>query len=204
MRKGLDWDELHDNVRRMISCATRCAARPRSLPPRSISRVSTSPRSSASGCEGIGVDYLIKRKYLTWGDNTTLDRPSSADPARLSQHRRGALSLHLRAAQHRQPRQRHGLRLRHLRQHQHGQCEHASRFGDIWHGQASGSIATSIWPATAKTSRCAPVARTGNIAPGITTTGRSCATPRRAVSASSGCWASTTTFRAWQKITPQA
>ncbi len=31
--------------------------------------------------DGIGMDYLIKRKFLTWGTNTTLDPSSSADPA---------------------------------------------------------------------------------------------------------------------------
>src|SRR5215831_4292430 len=31
--------------------------------------------------DGIGMDYLIKRKFLTWGTNTTLDASSSADPA---------------------------------------------------------------------------------------------------------------------------
>ena len=31
--------------------------------------------------EGIGIDYLIKRKFLTWGVNTTLDASRSSDPA---------------------------------------------------------------------------------------------------------------------------
>jgi hypothetical protein len=32
-----------------------------------------------SRVDGIGMDYLIKRKFLTWGENTTLDGSRSSD-----------------------------------------------------------------------------------------------------------------------------
>ena len=42
---------------------------------------STSTPSKNTGSKGSVIDYLIKRKFLTWGDNTTLDASRSADPA---------------------------------------------------------------------------------------------------------------------------
>lgn len=81
VRKGLEWDVLVENTKRMLSL-------------RNEMRSSTKVIASAVNQSGvdieaverywvkdIGVDYLIKRKFLTWGDNTTLDAASSADPA---------------------------------------------------------------------------------------------------------------------------
>ena len=81
VRKGLKWDRLLRNVERMID--TR-------------NKIGSSSKIIASGVnqndvdldavetfwrDEIGVDNFIKRKFLTWGANTTLDDSRSADPA---------------------------------------------------------------------------------------------------------------------------
>jgi MoaA/NifB/PqqE/SkfB family radical SAM enzyme len=81
VRKGLEWQTLIDNVRRMVALRAEL---------RSPSKIVC----SAVGQEGIdldavekfwvggmGTDYLIRRKFLTWGGNTTLDNLRSADVA---------------------------------------------------------------------------------------------------------------------------
>ena len=152
-------------------CATSSQLPPRSSPRRSTRRASTSMRSRNSGARDRR-RHLIKRKFLTWGVNTTLDSSRSCGSGRLSQHRRSALPLHLRAAEHRQPRQRHGVRLRHLGQHQHGQGQDGRRSATSGTAKASASIARSTWPGAARTSPCARAAPIGSTAPGSTTTGR--------------------------------
>jgi MoaA/NifB/PqqE/SkfB family radical SAM enzyme len=81
VRKGLNWDRLLRNARRMIEMRNR---------------LESSSKIVASGVnqngvdivaverfwrDEIGVDNFIKRKFLTWGVNTTLDAARSADPA---------------------------------------------------------------------------------------------------------------------------
>ena len=79
VRKGLDWGELLANFRRMIALRAEI---------RSSSKIVVSAVNQAGvdinavekyWVEGIGADYIIKRKYLTWGGNTTLDGQRSAD-----------------------------------------------------------------------------------------------------------------------------
>lgn len=80
VRKRLKWDVLLRNVRRMLEMRDATGA---------------SSKIVASGVnqdgvdidaverfwvDEIGVDYFIKRKFLTWGANTTLDPSRSADP----------------------------------------------------------------------------------------------------------------------------
>lgn len=82
VRKGLKWDTLVANVRRMIALRNEL---------RSESKIV----ASCVNQEGVdvdavenfwvrevGIDYLIKRKFLTWGSNTTLDGSQSADASR--------------------------------------------------------------------------------------------------------------------------
>ncbi len=80
VRKGLDFDELQENVRRMLLLRSQM---------RSTTKVIASAVNQNGvdinaveryWVEGIGVDYLIKRKFLTWGANTDLDPAWSADP----------------------------------------------------------------------------------------------------------------------------
>lgn len=79
MRKGLKWERLLRNAQRMIEMRNR---------------MGSSSKIIASGVnqvgvdidaveyfwrEKIGVDNFIKRKFLTWGINTSLDSSRSAD-----------------------------------------------------------------------------------------------------------------------------
>jgi MoaA/NifB/PqqE/SkfB family radical SAM enzyme len=81
VRKGLKWDRLLRNVRRMLDIRNS---------------IKSSSKIIASGVnqqgvdidaverfwrEEIGVDNFIKRKFLTWGVNTSLNAERSADPA---------------------------------------------------------------------------------------------------------------------------
>ena len=187
VRKGLEWDDAGRKRQAHAVAAQRVAQpAPRSSPPRWRSTASTSMRSRNIWVEGIGVDYLIKRKFLTWGVNTTLDASRSADPAAYLNTDEVPVPVHLRAAEHRLARQRHGVRLRHLGQHQHGQRQHGDRSATSGTARVSASIATSTWPGAARTSPCAPAVPTGSIAPGSTTTGRSSRTPRRRASSKLG------------------
>ncbi len=81
VRKGLDFDELNENVRRMIKLRNEMRSTTKVV----ASAVNQSGVDIAAveryWVDGIGIDYLIKRKYLTWGVNTTLDPTKSADPA---------------------------------------------------------------------------------------------------------------------------
>lgn len=79
VRKGLDWETLNLNVERMVALRDELDS-----PTKII--------ASAVNQEGInldevesywvknkGIDYLIRRKFLTWGTNTELDDSRSAD-----------------------------------------------------------------------------------------------------------------------------
>lgn len=81
VREGLEWETLVANFERMVSLRAEL---------RSASKIVC----SAVHQQGIdidavekfwigemGADYLIKRKFLTWGVNTTLDGTRSADPS---------------------------------------------------------------------------------------------------------------------------
>ena len=81
VRKGLEWDSLVENANRMLSL--------RNTLKRTSKIVASAVMQKGIDIDAvekllgrrIGVDYLIKRKFLTWGDNTTLDGSRSADPA---------------------------------------------------------------------------------------------------------------------------
>ncbi len=79
VRKGLKWDVLVANAKRMLRLRDELGS-------------STKIICSAVNQQGvdvdaverywvgkIGLDYIIKRKFLTWGANTTLDDQRSAD-----------------------------------------------------------------------------------------------------------------------------
>lgn len=80
VRKGLEWDELLKNVKRMLALRNKM---------RSTSKIVAScvnqdgvdvDEVERFWVNNIGIDYMIKRKYLTWGVNTTLTSEKSADP----------------------------------------------------------------------------------------------------------------------------
>jgi MoaA/NifB/PqqE/SkfB family radical SAM enzyme len=81
VRAGLEWDTLIANFRRMIALRAEL---------RSSSKIVCSAvRQKGVDIDAVekfwigemGADYLIKRKFLTWGINTTLDGMRSADPS---------------------------------------------------------------------------------------------------------------------------
>ena len=81
VRKGLKWDRLLENVRMMLRLRTELDS--------TSKIVASGVNQNGVDIEAvdrfwrkeIGVDNFIKRKFLTWGDNTTLDPKRSADPA---------------------------------------------------------------------------------------------------------------------------
>ena len=80
VRRGLDWNTLVENVRRILRWRSEL---------RSTSKIIASCVNQKGldieavenfWVSEIGVDYLIKRKFLTWGVSTTLEGSQSADP----------------------------------------------------------------------------------------------------------------------------
>ena len=81
VRKGLDWDELVENVKRMVALRNSLKSSSKIIASAVAQTGVDASAVEKFWVEEIGVDYLIKRKYLTWGVNTTLDPSRSADPA---------------------------------------------------------------------------------------------------------------------------
>jgi MoaA/NifB/PqqE/SkfB family radical SAM enzyme len=81
VRRGLDWDVLVENVSRAIAIRDAMRAPSKIIASAVNQKGVDIDEIEKYWAETIGVDTLIKRKYLTWGDNTTLDGASSADPA---------------------------------------------------------------------------------------------------------------------------
>jgi radical SAM protein with 4Fe4S-binding SPASM domain len=81
VRKGLNWDRLLRNARRMIEIRNKIGSKSKIVASGvnqhgvDIDAVEKFWRTE------IGVDNFIKRKFLTWGENTRLDGSRSADPA---------------------------------------------------------------------------------------------------------------------------
>ncbi|WP_217994803.1 SPASM domain-containing protein [Methylogaea oryzae] len=121
--------------------------------------------------EEIGVDNFIKRKFLTWGVNTSLDGSRSADPSpyldtdnvpcpfifeRLNIDSRGNVMV---CGYDIAANTSMGL-----------VTEHSIK--DIWHGEASAIIAKCIWRTGEGKYLCAPLVRIGNTVHGTTIIGR--------------------------------
>lgn len=79
VRKGLKWDRLLRNVKRMIELRNKLKSNTKIIASGvnqqdvDIAKVEDFWRNE------IGVDNFIARKFLTWGENTTLDDSRSAD-----------------------------------------------------------------------------------------------------------------------------
>lgn len=81
VRKGLNWDQLLQNLRYMIE--RRNATRSKTTIEVSVINqeiVSGNISEIEKFWYAFGVDNVIVRKFLTWGSNTTLDPNKSADP----------------------------------------------------------------------------------------------------------------------------
>jgi hypothetical protein len=81
VRKGLEWDTLVENTKRML-LLRNTLKRPSKIVASAVVQTGVDINAVEKyWVDGIGVDYLIKHKFLTWGDNTTLDGSRSSDPA---------------------------------------------------------------------------------------------------------------------------
>lgn len=80
VRKGLDWNDLVANTRRMLALRNEQRGSSKIIAS-AVAQIGVDMAAVEKfWVEEIGVDYLIKRKFLTWGNNTTLDGSRSTDP----------------------------------------------------------------------------------------------------------------------------
>lgn len=81
VRKGLKWDRLLRNARRMLEMRNRMGS-PSKIVASGVNQKGVDIDAvERFWRDEIGVDNFIKRKFLTWGVNTTLEGSRSADPA---------------------------------------------------------------------------------------------------------------------------
>ena len=80
VRKGLDWQTLLDNVRRMLRLRAELGSQTKIVASCVHQKGVEIDEVEDFWVRDIGIDTLIKRKFLTWGVNTTLDSDKSADP----------------------------------------------------------------------------------------------------------------------------
>jgi MoaA/NifB/PqqE/SkfB family radical SAM enzyme len=81
VRKGLDFQELKANVLRMLRLRNEMRGTTKVIAS-AVNQLGVDIEAVERYWIGeIGVDYLIKRKFLTWGANTVLDPNRSADPS---------------------------------------------------------------------------------------------------------------------------
>jgi MoaA/NifB/PqqE/SkfB family radical SAM enzyme len=81
VRKGLKWDRLLRNVRRMLDIRNSIKGTSKIIASGVNQQGVDIDAVERFWREEIGVDNFIKRKFLTWGVNTSLDAERSADPA---------------------------------------------------------------------------------------------------------------------------
>lgn len=81
VRKGLDWETLLTNVRRMLALRIELGSTSRIVCSTVNQKGVDVDRIEAFWRDEVGLDYVIKRKFLTWGINTTLTGEQSADPS---------------------------------------------------------------------------------------------------------------------------
>ena len=80
VRKGLKWDKLLRNVRRLIKMRNDMGS-PSKIVVSGVNQQGVDLDAVEKFWrEEIGIDNFIRRKFLTWGDNTSLDGSRSADP----------------------------------------------------------------------------------------------------------------------------
>jgi MoaA/NifB/PqqE/SkfB family radical SAM enzyme len=83
VRKGLEWPVLLENVKLALKLRAELSAEsPTKIIASGVNQDGVDVDAVEKfWVEEIGVDYFIKRKFLTWGINTSLDDGRSADPA---------------------------------------------------------------------------------------------------------------------------
>ncbi len=81
VRKGLRWETLLENARRMIRMRNEIKSTSKIIASGVNQTQVDIDRVEKYWMEEVGMDNFIKRKFLTWGTNTTLDDSRSKDPA---------------------------------------------------------------------------------------------------------------------------
>jgi MoaA/NifB/PqqE/SkfB family radical SAM enzyme len=81
VRIGLDWETLVANVRAMLALRNQLGGSSRIICSAVQQKGIDMDAVEAFWVGEIGVDALIRRKFLTWGVNTVLDNTRSADPS---------------------------------------------------------------------------------------------------------------------------
>ncbi|MCK9283044.1 MAG: radical SAM protein [Rhodocyclaceae bacterium] len=81
VRKGLKWKHLLRNARRMIEIRNRIGSTSKIVASGINQQGVDIDAVEKFWRDEIGVDNFIKRKFLTWGLNTSIDPSGSADPA---------------------------------------------------------------------------------------------------------------------------
>lgn len=79
VRKGLKWEKLLANARRMIDLRNELKSSSK-IVASGVNQDGVDIDAVEKFWMDFGVDNFIKRKFLTWGTNTTLDASRSADP----------------------------------------------------------------------------------------------------------------------------
>ncbi len=81
VRAGLEWDTLIENFERMVALRSEMKSTSKIVCSAVHQQGIDIDAVEKFWVEGKGADYMIKRKFLTWGINTTLDDTRSADPS---------------------------------------------------------------------------------------------------------------------------
>lgn len=80
-RKGLRWEFLLESVRTALRLRNESRSTTKIIASGVNQKLVDIDAVEKFWRDTIGVDYFIKRKFLTWGENTSLDDSRSADPA---------------------------------------------------------------------------------------------------------------------------
>ena len=79
VRKGLKWDILNKTIQRMVQMRNQLKSPAKIICSGVNQKQVNIDEVEKYWVEKMGVDYFIKRKFLTWGKNTKLDDTRSAD-----------------------------------------------------------------------------------------------------------------------------
>ena len=79
VRLGLEWDVLNTNVKRMLDLRRELRSSSKIVASGVNQKEAIIDEAERYWVDQIGIDYFIKRKFLTWGSNTTLDDSQSAN-----------------------------------------------------------------------------------------------------------------------------
>ncbi len=81
VRKGLKWNVLQENIRRMLELRDALNSPTKVIASAVNQKIVDIDAVEDYWRQEVGVDNFIKRKFLTWGNSTDLDYERSADPS---------------------------------------------------------------------------------------------------------------------------